>query len=106
MVSVGAVVGDFRFSCCLDVEREQLACSGVWTDFLTGGVSGMANSKPTLGFSGVTTEVVVTAGVVATARVVVTAGVVVTTGVVMTAGASGVAGSGTHGTTVVARTDD
>ena len=50
----GEALGYFLFSRCLEFDRERLASLISRMDFLGGGVSGMANSKPTLGFSGAT----------------------------------------------------
>ena len=90
----GEVLGDFLFSLCLelDLEREQLVSRISLvsvTVFIAGGVSGMANSKPTLGFSDSLSAV----GTLAAGSAAVGAG---------TAAGVGTAGSAAHGVGAIA----
>ena len=80
----GEALGDFLFSRCLELDHKRLVSLRTMIDFLDGGVSSMANSKPALGFTEVTSCSSGTAG----------------------SGTRGAAGLGTQGTTVGAGTAD
>ena len=53
LVFLGEALGDFLFLRCLEIDCERFVSWRLMMDSLGGGVSGMTNSKPILGFSGV-----------------------------------------------------